>query len=256
MSTPPFTGVGVALLTLFNDDGSLDAEATADLAGQLVDCGVRAVLVAGSTGEAMTLSHDERASLVRTVRAAVPSTVPVIAGTGSATGAQAAELTRAAVDAGADAVLALSPPLVADPRPYFDTVAKACAGTPLLGYHFPTVSAPGIPVDLLPDLPIDGLKDSSADPERLLQEMAGFSGALYVGSSAILTMAGAVGADGAILTLANARPELCVEAFAGDGAAQVRLVEDHLLSARDRPLGIKKLVASRFGTSTAARLGT
>jgi 4-hydroxy-tetrahydrodipicolinate synthase len=256
MSSPPFTGVGVALVTLFHDDGSLDAEATADLASQLADCGVQAVLVAGTTGEAMTLSVEERVALVGAVRSAVPSAIPVIAGTGAATGAQATELTRAAVDAGADAVLALSPHLVEDPRPYFDTVAKACAGTPLLGYHFPAVSAPGIPVEHLAELPVDGLKDSSGEPERLLQEIAAFTGAVYVGSSAVLTMAGAVGADGAILTMANARPELCAEAFAGDGTAQTRLLTDHLVGTRGLPAGIKALTAARFGTSTAARLGS
>ena len=255
-SGPLFTGVGVALVTLFHDDGSLDADATADLAVQLADCGVRAVLVAGTTGEAMTLTPEERVALVRAVRSAVPSATPVIAGTGAATGAQAAALTRAAADAGADAVLALSPHRVDDPRPYFDTVAKACAGTPLLGYHFPAMSAPGIPVEHLAELPIEGLKDSSGEPERLLQEVAAFAGAVYVGSSAVLTMAGAVGAEGAILALANARPELCAEAFAGDGAAQARLLADHLVGTRNPPAGIKALTAARFGTSTVARLGS
>lgn len=256
MSSPLFSGVGVALVTLFRDDGSLDAEATADLAGQLAECGVRAVLVAGTTGEAMTLAPEERVALVRAVRSSVPSAVPVIAGTGAGTGSQAAELTRAAVDAGADAVLVLSPHRVADPRPYYDTVAKACSGTPLLGYHLPAMAAPGIPVEYLAELPIEGLKDSSGDPERLLQEVAGFTGAIWVGSSALLTMAGAVGADGAILALANARPELCAEAFAGDGAVQARLLPDHLASSSNPPVGIKSLVAERFGTSTVARLGS
>jgi 4-hydroxy-tetrahydrodipicolinate synthase len=241
-SGPLFTGVGVALVTLFHDDGSLDADATADLAVQLAECGVRAVLVAGTTGEAMTLPPEERVALVRAVRSAVPSATPVIAGTGAATGAQAAALTRAAADAGADAVLALSPHRVDDPRPYFDTVAKACAGTPLLGYHFPAMSAPGIPVEHLAELPIEGLKDSSGEPERLLQEVAAF--------------AGAVGAEGAILALANARPELCAEAFAGDGAAQARLLADHLVGTRNPPAGIKALTAVRFGTSSVARLGS
>ena len=68
---PPFTGVGVALVTLFDATGELDAEATARHAGHLVDRGVRAVLVAGSTGEAAALDADERSRLLVAVRDAV-----------------------------------------------------------------------------------------------------------------------------------------------------------------------------------------
>ncbi|HYX95028.1 MAG TPA: dihydrodipicolinate synthase family protein, partial [Geodermatophilus sp.] len=65
---PLFTGVGVALVTLFRDDGALDAPATADLAVQLVGLGVRCVLVAGTTGEAAALTAEERDALVGAVR--------------------------------------------------------------------------------------------------------------------------------------------------------------------------------------------
>lgn len=250
-----FTGIGVALVTIFDDDGGLDAPATADLAVRLVDRGVRAVLVAGTTGEAASLSPHERTELIAAVRAAVPPGVPVLAGTGAATGAQAAELTSQAFDAGADAALVLSPPRVADPRPYFDTVAKAAAASPLLAYHFPFTSPPGIPVEMLPDLPVTGLKDSCGDPERLLYEAEVFEGDIYVGSSALLTMAGSMGLAGAILALANAEPERCAAAFTGDGSAQRALAGAHRAAVADFPHGIKRLVADRFAVSAAARVG-
>src|SRR3954449_7549165 len=151
-----FTGVGVALVTLFDDDGSLAAKPTGELAARLVDLGLTAVLVAGTTGEASALTPEERDELVGAVRAALPAGAPVIAGTGAPTGGQAAVLTERAFGAGADAVLALSPPGVPDPRPYYDVVAKAATG-PLIAYHFPGASSPGIPVDLLAELPISGL---------------------------------------------------------------------------------------------------
>jgi 4-hydroxy-tetrahydrodipicolinate synthase len=56
---PLFTGVGVALVSLFDDDGRLDTAATADLAVALTGLGMRSVLVAGTTGEAMALSVEE-----------------------------------------------------------------------------------------------------------------------------------------------------------------------------------------------------
>ena len=252
---PLFTGVGVALVTLFGEDGAVDVPATADLAVELVDAGLRSVVVAGSTGEAFSLDSEERARLVRGVRDAVPDEVPVIAGTGSTTGSWASALTVEAVDAGADAVLVLSPPGVADVRPYYETVATAAAGRPVLAYHYPPASAPGIPVEALAELPVQGLKDSSGDPERLLGELAALDAPVYVGASSVLTMAGAVGATGAILTLANAEPELCVAAFDGSGRAQRELLGAHLRATRDLPHGVKRLVADRFGTSTVARIG-
>lgn len=250
-----FSGVGVALVTLFGDDGVLAAKATADLAARLVELGVRGVLVAGTTGEAAALTPEERGELVGAVRAALPAEVPVIAGTGAATGAQAASLTARAFDAGADAALALSPPGVADPRPYYDRVAHAAAGRPLLAYHFPGASSPGVPVDLLPELPVTGLKDSSGDAARLLHEVEVFDGDLYTGATSLVTLWGAVGAAGAMLAVANVAPEDCVAAFAGDAAAQVRLATlDRTVSA-DFPGGYKRAVAERFGTSPLTRVG-
>lgn len=253
---PVFRGVGVALVTLFGEDGSLDAAATADLAAQLAGLGVRALVVAGSTGEAVALSPEERTALLRAVRERVgpgPG-VPVIAGTGAHDASTAAELTARARDDGADAVLALSPPGSEDLAGYYGAVVKAAAGIPVLGYHFPSVSAPGIPVDALPSLPIDGLKDSTAGADRLFSTLSVFHRPLYTGSSALVALAGGVGCAGAILALANARPELCQAAFDGSLDAQRELVADHLRAKAAFPTGIKGLVAERFGTSVAYRL--
>jgi 4-hydroxy-tetrahydrodipicolinate synthase len=252
---PLFTGVGVALVSLFDDDARLDTAATADLASRLVDLGMRAVLVAGTTGEAAALSAQERQDLVGAVRAAVPADVPVLAGTGAPTGEQAADLTRQAFDAGADAALVLSPPAVTDPRAYYDKVAKAAANRPVHAYHFPFASAPGIPVEMLPELPVTGLKDSSGDSERLLYEAEAFDGDIYVGSTTLLTMGGAMGVAGAILVLANAEPERCAAAFGGDGSAQAALAGPHRRAMSGFPAGIKQLVADRFGVSAVARIG-
>jgi 4-hydroxy-tetrahydrodipicolinate synthase len=248
------SGVGVALVTLFREGGALDAPATASLAGQLVDLGVRCVLVAGTTGEAAALTPEERDTLVGAVRSELPADVPVLAGTGAPTGRQAAELTERAFAVGADAVLALSPPGVADPRPYYDTVAEAATG-PLLAYHYPSASAPGIPVDLLPALPVSGLKDSSGDAGRLLHERDVFAGDLYTGATSLVGLCGAVGGAGALVAVANIAPEDAVATFAGDADAQVRLAAVDRAASADFPAGYKRAVAERFGTSVATRLG-
>ena len=250
-----FTGVGVALVTLFSADGDLQAEATGDLAAQLVGLGVRALLVNGTTGEAATLTAEERDAVVGAVRAAAPSGVPVLAGTGAATGRRAAELTERAFAAGADAVLVLSPPGVADPRRYYDRVAASASG-PLLAYHFPGASAPGIPVDVLADLPVAGLKDSSGDAARLLHEREVFAGDLWTGAASLLSLAGGTGAAGGLVAAANIAPEDCTAAFAGDGAAQVRVAALDRAASVDFPAGYKRATADRFGVSAYTRVGS
>jgi dihydrodipicolinate synthase/N-acetylneuraminate lyase len=257
MAQPLFSGVGVALVTLFRDDGCLDAAATAGHAARLVDLGIRAVVVAGTTGEASSLAPGERRELLRAVREAVPpgTGVPVIAGTGAPSARQAAALTRDAGEGGADGVLVLSPPGSSDVSPYYETVARAAAGMPVLAYHFPAVSPPGIPIPVLASLPVQGCKDSSGDANRLLETLDVWDGPLYVGSSSLLALAGPLGCAGAILALANAEPEGCIAAFAGDAASQMALAPAHRQSLARFPAGIKALTAARFATPGITRLG-
>ncbi|HEY8526024.1 MAG TPA: dihydrodipicolinate synthase family protein [Acidimicrobiales bacterium] len=249
----PFTGIGVALVTLFDADGDLDAPATAEHAARLVEEGVRGVVVAGSTGEAATLDPDERTALLTAVRAAVGGRVPVLAGTGAPSARQAVALSRQAADAGADALLVLAPPHTDDPRPYYDAVVGA-VGVPVLGYHYPKASAPGIPVDLVPKLPVAGLKDSSADPVRLAIEAAALPVGLYCGSPALLVQAAAVGCSGAILALANLDPGGCAAAWAGDGACQRELIAGHRSGGLAGIGGLKRALAARYGTSPTTRI--
>ncbi|HUB70134.1 MAG TPA: dihydrodipicolinate synthase family protein [Acidimicrobiales bacterium] len=251
-----FKGVGVALITLFKDDRALDAAATARFAGRLVDLGVKAIVVAGSTGEAAALDPDEHTKLVGAVREAVPqqSGVPVIAGVGAPSARQAVRLTVAARDLGADVVIALSPPRTGDPRPYYEQVAEAAGATPVMAYHFPAVSPPGVPVEVLGDLPVAALKDSSGEVARLLATLDSWDRPVYPGSSSMITFAGAIGCPGVVLGLANVEPELCAAAFGGDASAQLKLAKLRASELRF-PHGLKALVAARFGCSTTARIG-
>ena len=177
-------------------------------------------MIAGSTGEAATLDAAERVALSKVVRDAVPEGIPVIVGTGRAVGSPGRRLTADVVAGGADGVIVLSPPGVGDPVAYYaETVRAADGAVPVLAYHFPAMSAPGIEVDTLrrlTDVGVAGLKDSSGDPSRLLRTLDAFTGWLYVGSPWLLSAAGPLGATGAILAVANVEPELSIAAFAGD----------------------------------------
>jgi 4-hydroxy-tetrahydrodipicolinate synthase len=252
-----FHGVGVALVTIFAADGAVDQPATARHAADLAERGMRAVLVNGTTGEAGTLTDAERVSLIRAVRTALPTEVQVLAGTGGRSTAVAVDLTAAAVAAGADVVLAYPPPdwdSHAELHDCFAAVAKAANGRPVLAYHVPWVSSPGVPVEALPSLPVAGIKDSSGSADRLLDELAHYSGATYVGSSALLALAGPMGGTGAILAIANVEPERCARAFAGDGAAQRELADTHLAVRAGGPARLKQLLADRTGFSPLSRV--
>ncbi|HWG12316.1 MAG TPA: dihydrodipicolinate synthase family protein [Streptosporangiaceae bacterium] len=253
-ASPPFEGVGAALITLFHDDGQVDFDGTAGHAAALVARGIQAIVVAGTTGEADALDDAERIRLFATVRAAVPG-VPLVAGTGAGTTAQVQALTRAAADAGADAVLARSPRGVADPAGFYQAVADVAGDRPVLAYHYPKVSPPGISLDVLERLPVAGCKDSSGDMTRLLATLDGWNGWLYTGSAALVMSAGLLGCTGAILALANAEPELCLAAFGGSPKAQRQLTPGHLTASASFPGGLKHLVAERFGTSERSRMG-
>jgi len=252
-----FSGVGVALVTIFDPDGKVDAQATGRHAADLVSRGMKSVLVNGTTGEAGTLTDDERIELLKAVRAAIPADIPILAGTGGASTEVAVGLTKAALDAGADVMLAYPPPGYADAaelHAFHEAVATAADGKPVLAYHVPWVSSPGVPVQDLPNLPIEGIKDSSGSADRLLDELAHYTGSVYVGSSALLSLAGPMGGAGAILALANIEPERCVLAFDGDGGAQRGLAQAHLAVRAGGPARLKQLLAERSDYPATSRL--
>jgi 4-hydroxy-tetrahydrodipicolinate synthase len=251
---PVFTGVGVALVTFFDEHGHVDYGATARHAAKLVDKGVRAVVLAGTTGEAPHLSMKERLHLLDHVRAALAPSTPVLLGTGClAPGVSTPDLTRRAAAHGAAGALVLSPHH-GDVRQFYGEVVEAAGAMPVLAYHYPEMSLNnGISIEDLKALKVHGLKDSTGDSERLLEELAHFRRPIYVGSSAMVGYAGWLGCAGAILAAANLEPELCADAFAGNVQAQKDLLSIHQIVSAKGAKGIKEELARRYGTNTACR---
>jgi len=255
-----FGGVGVALVTVFGADGEVDPVATGKHAADLASRGVTGVLVCGTTGEAGTLTDAERVMLIEAVRGALPAAVPVIAGTGAPSARQAETLTKTAVAAGADAVLTWAPVAAGGPPSpvalagFYAGIAEAAGGRPVLAYHNPFLTCAPIPVADLGALPVVGLKDSSASPDRLLDELASYPGDLYVGSAGFLALAGPLGAAGGLLALANLAPEACAAAFGGNIAAQRGLAGQHLAVARGGIPQLKRMLAEAAGVSPVCRV--
>ena len=247
-----FQGIGVAIVSLFDESGALDAPATAAHAQRLVELGVSAVVVAGTTGEPMSLERSERIELITAVRDAIGDT-PLIAGTGTASTRGAVALTKDAVDLGVDAVLTLSPP-GPDVHRYYAEVVSASGDTPVLAYHFPAISAPGFEPSSLSGFGVRGVKDSSGDIKRLLEILDSFDGDVYPGSPFLAHAAGVYGATGAILAIANVAPELAIRAFEGDAEAQRELAAMQFGLTGNRWAAIKAATAARFGTSAVCRM--
>jgi 4-hydroxy-tetrahydrodipicolinate synthase len=252
-SRPVFTGVGVALVTFFDEHGHVDLAATAKHAVHLAERGVRAIVVAGTTGEASHLSMKERLQLLDAVRKEVGDDVPVILGTGNlSAGVSVPDLTRRAAQHGAAAALTLSPHH-GDVREFYGEVVAAAGSMPVLAYHFPQWCPPGIAIEDLKALKVAGVKDSTGDCERLLETLAVYHRPLYTGSAAIVAWAGMLGATGAILAAANLEPELCSDAFAGSVQAQKDLLYAHKIHTLYGIKGIKEELARRYHTSTVCR---
>ena len=127
-----------AMITPFKEDGSVNFEAAQRLARLLTEQGSDGVVVFGTTGEAPALSDDEKIDLVRAVREAIPGKT-VMAGSGTNNTHHSVELTRRAVDAGADAILAVVPyynkPTQDGMYLHFREVAGAASGKPVVMYN-------------------------------------------------------------------------------------------------------------------------
>ncbi|MBR2878715.1 MAG: dihydrodipicolinate synthase family protein, partial [Clostridia bacterium] len=108
MKKAPFTGSAVAIVTPLNENG-IDYEAYDRLIEFQIANSTDAIVVAGTTGEASTLTDDEHVEIIRYTVEKVAGRVPVIAGTGSNDTAYAIELSKAAEKAGADALLLVTP---------------------------------------------------------------------------------------------------------------------------------------------------
>jgi len=218
------SGVGVALVTFFDDRGAVDARATAARARRCADLGVASVLVAGTTGEAARLSVRDRVELAAAVKSAVPE-VPVIVGTGFPDATSALEASAQVAAGVADALLVYCPQ-AEEPAAFYGKVREESRGRPVIAYHNPALAARELGTAEVPTWGVDGIKDSSHRTDRLA-ELLELQVRVYVGSPTQLALAGPCGAAGALLALANVAPTDCIAAFGGDVAAQRRLLALH-----------------------------
>lgn len=144
------------MVTPFAEDGSVDVPAARGLARHLVENGSHGVVVAGTTGESPTLSDEEDLALLRAVIDEVGDDATVICGTGTNDTRHSEQLTTAAAEAGADAVLVVTPyynkPNPAGIVAHFKAVAGAAGGAPVIVYNIPSRVVVNIGPELLAEL--------------------------------------------------------------------------------------------------------
>lgn len=201
-----FGAVLTAMVTPFDERGALDLEGATQLARWLVDHGSDGLVVSGTTGESPVLSDAEKVDLWRAVSQAV--TAPVIAGSTSNDTEHSLELTRQADEAGAAAILAVTPyysrPSQAGLEAHFRAVAGA-TDLPVLIYDIPVRTGRKVAHDTLLKLArevtnIVGVKDAAGDPSGSAHLLAdapdGFE--VYSGDDSLTLPLLAVGAVGVI----------------------------------------------------------
>jgi 4-hydroxy-tetrahydrodipicolinate synthase len=176
-------GVLTAMVTPFAEDGSVDEVAARRLARHLIENGSHGLVIAGTTGESPTLSDEEKLSLLRAVLDEVGAGATIICGTGSNDTRRSAELSAAAGEAGAHAVLAVTPYYNKPNRTgivaHYEAVAEA-AGVPVLLYNIPSRVVVNLPPDLLAELAridnVVGVKQANDDELQPIDGLAVIAG--------------------------------------------------------------------------------
>ena len=260
MKKPLFTGVCTALVTPFLEN-RVNYPMMDMLLRRQMDAGIQAVVVAGTTGEAPTLSDDEKRELIQRAKDFAGDGCAIIAGAGSNSTEHAISLSQDAEDAGADALLVVSPYYnKATPDgllAHYTTIAHSVS-IPLILYNVPSRTGVDIPVSVyrrLAAIPnIVGVKEAAADITKIARIRRECPEDFFVwsGNDEQIVPAMALGAKGVISVLSNLCPKetrfMADAALDGDmdtaAALQIELLPlIELLFCEVNPIPIKEAMA-------------
>ena len=225
-----FEGAGVALVTPFHEDGSVNYEKLEQIVEEQIAGGTDCIIACGTTGEAATLSHEEHIEVIRFVCQVVNKRIPVVAGTGSNCTETAVYLSTEAKKAGADGLLLVSPYYNKSTQKglkvHFSEVAKA-VDLPILLYNVPSRTGVNITPETIVALckeyeNIVGVKEASGNFSAIAQiaSLSGGSVDIYSGNDDQVVPLLSLGGKGVISVVSNVKPELmhncCKAWFDGD----------------------------------------
>lgn len=225
-----FKGAGVAIATPFHEDGSVNYEEFSKLIEFQIANHTDAIIVCGTTGESATMTEEEHMDVVRYCINVVNHRIPVIAGTGSNDTRTAVKLSKEAEEAGADAVLVVTPYYNKATQKglirHYTTVAEAI-NIPIIMYNVPSRTGcniqPATAAYLAKNVKnIVGIKDAVGNISQTadMMALAGDSLELYSGNDDQVLPILACGGNGVISVLSNVAPaethEMCERYFDGD----------------------------------------
>lgn len=242
-----FRGAGVALVTPFHADGSVNYEKLAELVEEQIAGGTDAIIACGTTGEAATMSEEEHMDVIRFIIKAVNHRIPVIAGTGSNCTATAIDLSKQAEEAGAEGVLLVTPYYNKATQggliQHYEAVAGAIS-LPCILYNVPSRTGVTIQPETMAYLyqhveNIVGVKDATGNISMItkLMSLVDENFLLYSGDDDQIVPLLSVGASGVISVLSNVAPrethEICQKWFDGDvkGAREAQFKAYPLIKA-------------------------
>jgi len=212
-----FEGLGVALVTPYRK-GAVDTDAVAKLAEHLVERGVRALYPCGCTGEATSLTREERTRLIRAVVEAARGRAAVIAGTGTANTDETIEFSKEAIKLGADAVMVITPYSVRPTQEgllaHYRAVAAAI-DRPMVLYNVPTRTGSSIAPETVAKLAenprIAAIKEASGSVDQTSAIRARCDITVLSGDDSLYLALLAVGARGLVSVAGHLVPAELVE---------------------------------------------
>lgn len=213
-----FRGTGTALITPFTTGGSVDEKALRRLVRFQIQNGVEAIIPVGTTGEGATLSDAEQDSVIRIVVEEAKQKVKIIAGAGANDTSKVITLANRAVDAGADAVLCVTPyynkPTQEGLYRHYAVIAES-VDAPIVVYNVPGRTACNIEAEtvlsLAEEIPnIVGIKEASGNFSQIMEILKnrpkGFG--VWSGDDSITLPLISLGADGVISVVSNEVPRM------------------------------------------------
>ena len=239
-------GVVPPTITAFDDDEAVDYEATAAHARFVVDGGAHGVFPLGTNGEFTLLTAEERDRVVESVVGSVGDDVPVIAGVGAPSTHETVIRAEAAVEAGADGVVVVTPfyyPLDGDGAVEHYRRVAASVDCPVYVYHIPSKTGNELSLETLGRIAavdgVAGVKDSSKDVPWLGQAIDSHPELTFlVGSDSLLFPGLEIGCAGLVSAVANAFPELVVDLFESYAAGE----EDRARELQSRVYDVRSAI--------------